>query len=156
MSIKNPVPTPVERSTMHLPNAQVRLRPESLTGAQRDQLRALLSAQLAARRTQVAQRQGEQSFVDHALAERAQDPNDVMQRDGEREVDGALSERDRCEISNLGAALGRMDAGTYGVCIDCGVPVGFERLLAQPEALRCNACETLHEALSRVPPVIDR
>jgi RNA polymerase-binding transcription factor DksA len=142
---------------MHLPNAHPHPGPaRPLTAEQRDQLGGLLSAQLAARRAQVAARQGEQSFVDHAVTERAQDHIDVMQRDGEREVDGMLSERDRVEVSNLSSALGRIDAGTYGMCIDCGVPIGFERLLAQPDAARCSACETLHEALSHTLPLVDR
>jgi RNA polymerase-binding transcription factor DksA len=33
-----------------------------------------------------------------------------------------------------------MDAGLYGVCIECGRPVGDARLAAMPTALRCMAC----------------
>lgn len=35
------------------------------------------------------------------------------------------------------AALARLDAGTYGVCVDCGKPIDEERLSFRPEAARC-------------------
>ncbi len=117
-----------------------------LSVAQRDQLADMLAGQLAQRQSQVAVRQGQESFVDHAETERQQDSNDVMQRDGAREVDGALSARDFSEIANLSAALGRIHGGIYGICTDCGASIGFARLMAQPEALRCAACAAKREA----------
>lgn len=39
-------------------------------------------------------------------------------------------------------ALGRMDAGTYGVCERCGTQIPFERLEARPQASLCVACKT--------------
>jgi RNA polymerase-binding transcription factor DksA len=35
------------------------------------------------------------------------------------------------------AALARIEAGTYGTCVDCGRPIPDERLEARPEADRC-------------------
>jgi DnaK suppressor protein len=35
------------------------------------------------------------------------------------------------------AALDRIDAGTYGSCIDCGKPIDPARLEYRPEAARC-------------------
>lgn len=34
-------------------------------------------------------------------------------------------------------ALARMDAGTYGVCVDCGKQIPEARLEFRPEAARC-------------------
>ena len=124
----------------------------ALTPTQGEQLAALLSAQLASRRMQLASRQGQQSFVEHAVAERQQDGLEVLMRDGAREVDAALSARDRLEIVSLGAALHRIDSGTYGICVDCAAPIGYQRLLAQPDALRCAACEAVHEERSDGEP----
>jgi DnaK suppressor protein len=42
----------------------------------------------------------------------------------------------------LDAAIERQQAGTYGICADCGEPIGDERLAARPAALRCIACES--------------
>jgi RNA polymerase-binding transcription factor DksA len=43
-------------------------------------------------------------------------------------------------------ALGRLDAGTYGRCIDCGRELPDERLEARPEADRCVDCQQRAEA----------
>ena len=44
------------------------------------------------------------------------------------------------------AALARLADGSYGECTDCGQPVGVARLLAQPAAARCIACQSKAEA----------
>ncbi len=38
-------------------------------------------------------------------------------------------------------ALGRLDGGTYGRCVDCGTTLPDERLDARPEAARCVSCQ---------------
>lgn len=38
-------------------------------------------------------------------------------------------------------ALARLDQGTYGICVDCGRPIGDERLEVRPHADRCVPCE---------------
>ncbi|BDZ50972.1 DnaK suppressor protein [Frondihabitans sucicola] len=38
------------------------------------------------------------------------------------------------------AALARLDAGTYGVCADCGRPIPSARLEARPMAALCLDC----------------
>ena len=44
----------------------------------------------------------------------------------------ALRERAQRELSAVDAALGRIDAGTYGRCTRCGLPIDPERLDALP------------------------
>ena len=46
----------------------------------------------------------------------------------------------RERIVEVDAALGRVDAATYGVCEGCGEPIAEERLAARPFARRCIAC----------------
>ncbi len=41
------------------------------------------------------------------------------------------------ELADVLAALARLGAGTYGLCVDCGEPISDERLLAVPSAERC-------------------
>ena len=43
-------------------------------------------------------------------------------------------------------ALARLDAGTYGQCVDCGRDLPDERLDARPEAERCVDCQQKVEA----------
>jgi DnaK suppressor protein len=46
------------------------------------------------------------------------------------------------------AALKRLDEGTFGVCLRCGGPIGFERLDAAPYTPYCIQCERQLEAIS--------
>jgi RNA polymerase-binding transcription factor DksA len=38
-----------------------------------------------------------------------------------------------------------MEEGSYGVCVDCGGEIEYERLKAAPAAFRCINCQRLHE-----------
>ena len=42
-------------------------------------------------------------------------------------------------------ALQRVDAGSYGMCVECGNPLPEGRLEAKPEAARCLACQAKSE-----------
>ncbi len=54
--------------------------------------------------------------------------------------------RDAMELQDILAAEGRIAAGTYAVCIECGEPVPYPRLLAYPTAKRCIQCQEAYEA----------
>jgi RNA polymerase-binding protein DksA len=54
-----------------------------------------------------------------------------------RELDEGLEENAGHVLIEIEAALGRIDAGTYGVCAACGGPIGEERLEAVPYATLC-------------------
>jgi DnaK suppressor protein len=58
----------------------------------------------------------------------------------ERQHIAALIDRARRELSDIAAALTRLDAGQYGVCTRCGEPVGAGRLEARPAAATCIGC----------------
>lgn len=57
-----------------------------------------------------------------------------------------LNDAQRKEVAQIDAALSRMDAGTYGECMDCGEDIPPERLKAMPYALRDAECESRVEA----------
>jgi RNA polymerase-binding transcription factor DksA len=44
------------------------------------------------------------------------------------------------ELAEIDEALLRSDAGTYGICIDCGRSIPIARLRARPAATRCVIC----------------
>jgi DnaK suppressor protein len=54
-----------------------------------------------------------------------------------RELDEGLEENAEHILVEIDEALGRIEAGTYGLCADCGAPIGEERLLAVPYATLC-------------------
>jgi DnaK suppressor protein len=49
------------------------------------------------------------------------------------------------QVQLLRHALARFEDGSYGLCEECGQPVGVSRLLARPEARLCIACQTRAE-----------
>jgi len=60
----------------------------------------------------------------------------------ERERDLALSAQARAAVDEVDRALTRMDAGTYGICEQCGQPIPRARLKALPYAALCVACKS--------------
>lgn len=61
------------------------------------------------------------------------------------DIDNAVIGLHLQNARDLNAALDRIQAGVYGVCIDCGSDIGFERLSAYPTAKRCIRCQHLRE-----------
>ncbi|MHB1215253.1 MAG: TraR/DksA family transcriptional regulator [Thiobacillus sp.] len=49
------------------------------------------------------------------------------------------------EMRGIEAAFQRMREGEYGLCIDCGSEIAFDRLLAYPTAMRCIVCQEKNE-----------
>ncbi|HJV60752.1 MAG TPA: TraR/DksA C4-type zinc finger protein [Albitalea sp.] len=64
-------------------------------------------------------------------------------------VDSAGVERDVDELRQVVAAQERIAGGRYGECEDCGETIDMRRLLAQPTARRCAACEQRAEQRAR-------
>lgn len=58
----------------------------------------------------------------------------------ERSQIGALVRQVRHHVAEVDAALGRVEAGTYGVCEQCGRPIGDARLEALPATRTCIGC----------------
>lgn len=58
------------------------------------------------------------------------------------EVLDQLDVDSRERLVQIDAALNRMDSNTYGTCVECGEPIGVNRLKALPFAARCIACES--------------
>lgn len=77
------------------------------------------------------------THADEAEAERAGD------------VQMAEAEVDRARLDEIEHALTRLASGHYGICEDCGGEIPRARLLAQPAAIRCAACQATAEARAR-------
>jgi DnaK suppressor protein len=52
----------------------------------------------------------------------------------------------RAQLERVRTALGRVDDGTYGRCVDCGRELPDERLEVRPEAERCVDCQQRAES----------
>lgn len=74
-----------------------------------------------------------------AVADDEHDPEGVT-LSGEWARAVGLQEAARREIAEIDEAVQRWEAGTYGVCADCGRGIPIARLRARPFATRCVAC----------------
>jgi DnaK suppressor protein len=61
-----------------------------------------------------------------------------------------LGDRDRDLLHLIADALERLRQGSYGRCLDCGNPIGLERLRAVPWAPRCADDQERHEVERRM------
>jgi DnaK suppressor protein len=62
------------------------------------------------------------------------------------EVLESLGDAGRREVEDIRGALARLDEGSYGVCVGCGVDIPPGRLAALPSTAWCVQCATLSQA----------
>lgn len=116
-------------------------------------LKALAKLLQARRRALVAEIRQEMLGGDdeNSIALRDQfddlDPHDDRAvSDWVRDLGIAQVVRDTRELDEVEAALRRIDDGSYGECIECGIAIPHARLEANPAAVRCIACQEREEA----------
>jgi DnaK suppressor protein len=63
----------------------------------------------------------------------------------DREIDYTLEEADARLLASIDLALGRIESGTYGICVNCGAQIPPERLEAMPWATLCIDCKRREE-----------
>jgi len=83
----------------------------------------------------------------------ALDPTDAAESaeiDMQDEMRFALMQMKAETLERVEDALRRLDAGTFGVCVDCGDDISERRIRALPFALRCTACEDVRERATKV------
>jgi RNA polymerase-binding transcription factor DksA len=68
-------------------------------------------------------------------------PADLGSELGEQDRNLMLIEREECEISEINAALARLDEGIYGICESCEASIPQRRLEVLPETRYCVSCE---------------
>ena len=70
---------------------------------------------------------------------------------GDRDADLLLSlgDADVRALAEVVGAIQRIDAGTYGTCIECGTPIAALRLQVLPAAATCLPCATRAELSGR-------
>lgn len=110
-------------------------------------IRQRIERRLEQLRGEIAGKLGDAALVAEALGGNA-DSGDLSVADDTTTNDFADARRDLGEYHSGVAALARLDAGDYGTCVDCGEPIPERRLLAQPFAVRCLACQERAERAS--------
>jgi DnaK suppressor protein len=114
-----------------------------LTPEQIEELRQLLLQ----RRKEVLERI--KHFVEGGVfnaPDEVEDEIDYANRAAEREQLLRLRERETRYLHKVEYALKKIEEGTYGICENCGEPIGYERLKARPVAIYCIKCKEMLEA----------
>lgn len=85
--------------------------------------------------------------ADAIAAAHAAEPEEDDEDDGGSEIEReeAMVEVAMERRAEAVAAIGRLEGGTFGVCIDCGEQINAERLAFRPEAARCLSCQEKFE-----------
>lgn len=114
-----------------------------LTSGQRAWLRTELEQRQKALNSRLKDHHGGLSRAEHAREVLQQDGDDAPQRESDREVDMALSDLETRELNLVASALQRMQEpeDSYGLCQSCDADIPFDRLKAEPWALRCVVCQ---------------
>lgn len=63
----------------------------------------------------------------------------VVQMENDAVLAG-IGEATAAELAQINRALAQLDQGTYGICSQCGQPIGAGRLQALPYSDRCIGC----------------
>jgi DnaK suppressor protein len=77
--------------------------------------------------------------------EATQDPADMAANAYTKELLISMSANDRKLLVLIDEALGRVEAGGYGECVNCGEPVAEKRLDAVPWTRYCLKCQDMQE-----------
>jgi RNA polymerase-binding protein DksA len=73
----------------------------------------------------------------------SQHPADEGSEMFEREKDLTLIDTLQVSLRQVEDALQRVDSGQYGICANCGKPIGEKRLEALPAAIYCIDCQSI-------------
>lgn len=122
-----------------------------LTAGQRAQLKELLELRQHELDQRLAREFGAGSRAAHAREVLLQDGDDAPQRAADREIDLVRNDAELRELGAISRALKRVHSAEFGLCADCGQPIAFDRLKAEPWAQRCVACESAREGAVVTP-----
>ncbi len=127
-AILRPESVPVDPGVIHLGELKARLEERALE----------LSAQDVALRERLASEQAvtANTFVAGTEAACATEADDEVI---------AMLHHEQEELRAIQGALARMAEGSYGLCLECGEPIGALRLSVLPEAALCVGCQAMAE-----------
>jgi DnaK suppressor protein len=80
---------------------------------------------------------------DGIAIEKSADALDEVQYATERELAIRSLDRDSNLLRNVRAALGRIEEGSFGVCLHCEEDISLKRLAAVPSTAFCIVCQEL-------------
>jgi len=106
--------------------------------------RERLQTEISGMRSGVDADSFEENETDAVDQHQADDASELFEREKNLTVLRTLE----INLQQVDDALGKIQAGTYGVCERCGRSIGDKRLQALPEATHCIECQTILERQS--------
>lgn len=124
----------------------VRADEQPWTDEELAEVRELLQMEAARLREEISE-------AENGIAEMLRDSSDAGGEDQadtgsktfEREHEMSLAASHREILGQTERALSRLEDGSYGICENCGNPIGKARLLAFPRATLCMTCKEREE-----------
>ncbi len=124
----------------------------SLTPGQKGLLETALLAQRKRLEDELKLQLDGQDRVTHAREQLLQDGDGETAQEtahqADREVDLARSDATLQALGEVEAALQRLHQPDYGLCVDCGAAIAFDRLRLSPQVTRCIECQSAAETRS--------
>ena len=120
-------------------------RPASMNDQRHEEFRKILRSQMdgllqEAEKTVNGMTADKESFPD---------PTDRALLESNRNFQLRIRDRERKLLNKIREALDRIEAGSFGICEECGEEIGLERLRVRPVTTLCIRCKTRMEALER-------
>ena len=100
------------------------------------------------RQAELGYRNGSREFL---AIETSPDELDRIQHASDRDVALRNLERDSGRLREVRAALGRIEAGTFGICIGCEENINTKRLAAVPWTSFCIVCQEAADRGQNMP-----
>jgi len=122
-----------------------------------DARRSELTAILHDRRRQI--QNDVQNRIRDSRAERGHEVVDDVENSGagiQEGIELSLIQMKAQTLNAVEQALVKVEAGTYGYCVECGGEMTEQRLRALPFAVRCTACEQKREQRAASSRLNDR
>jgi DnaK suppressor protein len=93
----------------------------------------------------IEQRERLQRLLESRAAVLREEVSSDVQANLDAEPEAVALEQDVFELREVEAALERLHEPEFGLCADCEAEIPFSRLLANPVARRCIACQASAE-----------
>ncbi len=120
-----------------------------MKGLTRTQIAHLEKLLLAQRQASLEEAEGELKLLHEQsvgdLAGEVADTGDESVAMLVTDLNNTMAQRHVDEVRAIDNALAQIHAKEFGLCADCGGDIAYGRLKAFPTAVRCTACQTVHE-----------
>jgi RNA polymerase-binding protein DksA len=122
-----------------------------LSPADLDAVRAALKERHAALRHQLRHDLEESGQTQYAevLGRASGDSSDEALAVTLGDLSAAKLDHEVRQMAELEQAMQRVDADDFGLCVECGIEIPVARLVVNPAAVRCIACQERHEKSHR-------